>query len=156
MNPLPSHQSGRAEVSRQPVSGSMQRLLEPLMRGTAIPSRIVFANGAEYRHGEAPPRFTIRFRTHRGERRLLRYGHVGILEAYFDGDVDFEGDIALAFRVALDMGFTRTHESAGVDSQSLARVQVLQPLDTRKPRPMRAPITASARRSTRRGSTGSA
>ena len=108
MNPLPSHQSGRAEVSRQPVSGSMQRLLEPLMRGTAIPSRIVFANGAEYRHGEAPPRFTILFRTHRGERRLLRYGHVGILEAYFDGDVDFEGDIALAFRVALDMGFTRT------------------------------------------------
>ena len=107
MKPLPTHQAGRADVLRPQASGSMQRLLDAVMRGSTIPCRIVFADGAEYRNGELPSRFTIRFRTRRGERRLLRYGHVGILEAYFDGDVDAEGDIALAFRAALDTGFNR-------------------------------------------------
>jgi cyclopropane-fatty-acyl-phospholipid synthase len=103
---LPTHQAGRADVLRQ-VAGTRRRLLDTMLRRTDIPCRIVFADGAEYRNADAPPRFTIRFRTHRGERRLMRYGHVGLLEAYFDGDVDAEGDFALAFRVALDMGFNR-------------------------------------------------
>jgi cyclopropane-fatty-acyl-phospholipid synthase len=85
----------------------MERLLTALMRGTTIPCRIVFPDGSEFRNSGAPPRFTIRFRTRRGRRRLMRYGHVGLLEAYFEGDVDVEGDFAQAFRAALDMGFNR-------------------------------------------------
>jgi cyclopropane-fatty-acyl-phospholipid synthase len=38
--------------------------------------------------------------------RLLRYGHVGLLEAYFDGDVDVEGEFPLAFRIAMDRKFS--------------------------------------------------
>ena len=34
------------------------------------------------------------------EARVLRYGHIGLLEGYFDGDVDFEGRLALAARAA--------------------------------------------------------
>jgi cyclopropane-fatty-acyl-phospholipid synthase len=105
MKALPTHQAGRADVLGRQVSGSVRDRLDAIMRGTAIPCRIVFRNGAEYVNGEAAPRFTIRFRTRRGERRVLRFGHVGLLEAYFDGDVEADGDIALAFRVALDVGF---------------------------------------------------
>jgi len=107
MNPLPTHQAGRADVRGRRVSGGIEHLLDAMLRGTGIPCRIVFADGAEYRNSEEPPRFTIRFRTRRGERRLLRYGHVGLLEGYFDGDVDAEGDFALAFRVALERGFSQ-------------------------------------------------
>jgi cyclopropane-fatty-acyl-phospholipid synthase len=107
MNPLPTHQSGRADVGAPRASGGVARLLDTMLQGTAIPCRIVFASGAEYRNSDEPPQFTIIFRTRRGELRLLRYGHVGILEAYFDGDVDLEGDFGLAFRVALDRGFSQ-------------------------------------------------
>ena len=108
MNPMSSHQSGRADVRPVDAVGSLRLLLDTMMRGTSVPCRIVFSTGAEYRNGDAPPRFTINFRTRRGELRLLRYGHVGLLEAYFDGDVDVEGNFALAFRVALDNKFSHT------------------------------------------------
>jgi len=101
MNPLPTHQAGRADVRGREPSGAVRKLLDAMTQGSSIPCRVVFSNGAEYRSGDAP-RFTIVFRRRRGELRLLRYGHVGILEAYFDGDVDVEGEFPLAFRIAMD------------------------------------------------------
>ncbi|MGE5738640.1 MAG: class I SAM-dependent methyltransferase [Betaproteobacteria bacterium] len=108
MSSLPTQQSGRADLLAAHGSGHLQRLLAALARGTSIPCRIVFPGGTEFRNSDAPPRFTIRFRNRRGQRRLMRYGHVGLLEAYFDGDVDAEGDFALAFRAALEIGFNRS------------------------------------------------
>jgi cyclopropane-fatty-acyl-phospholipid synthase len=108
MSSLPTQQSGRADLLATHGSGHLQRLLAALARGTSIPCRIVFPGGTEFRNSDAPPRFTIRFRNRRGQRRLMRYGHVGLLEAYFDGDVDAEGDFALAFRAALEIGFNRS------------------------------------------------
>jgi cyclopropane-fatty-acyl-phospholipid synthase len=107
MNPLPTRQTGRADVASHRPSGSVQKLLDVMMQGTTIPCRIVFSNGTEYRNSDEAPRFTIIFRRNRGELRLLRYGHVGLLEAYFDGDVDVEGEFALAFRLAMDRQFSQ-------------------------------------------------
>ncbi|HET9669843.1 MAG TPA: cyclopropane-fatty-acyl-phospholipid synthase family protein [Casimicrobiaceae bacterium] len=106
MNPLPTHQTGRADIGARAPSGAVRKLLDAMMEGSSIPCRIVFSNGGEYRNGDAPPRFTIVFRRRRGELRLLRFGHVGLLEAYFDGDVDVEGEFPLAFRVAMDRKFS--------------------------------------------------
>ena len=106
MNPLTSHQAGRAGAEERRTSSSVERSLERILAGRSIPCRIVFANGTEYRNSDAPPQFTVIFRKRRGELRVLRYGHVGILEAYFDGDVDVEGEFALAFRVAMDRSFS--------------------------------------------------
>ncbi|HLX31124.1 MAG TPA: cyclopropane-fatty-acyl-phospholipid synthase family protein [Casimicrobiaceae bacterium] len=117
MNPLPIHQAGRADVADHKPSGAVSTLLDAMMQGTSIPCRIVFSNGAEYRNSDAPPRFTIIFRRRRGEMRLLRYGHVGILEAYFDGDVDVEGEFPLAFRVAMDRDFSQ-HPNALVRARN--------------------------------------
>ena len=107
MKPLHTHQAGRADMGRHRVSGGLRQLLDTMMRGSDISCRIVFANGSEYRNSDAPPQFTILFRRRRGELRVLRYGHVGILEAYFDGDVDVEGQFPLAFRVALEREFSQ-------------------------------------------------
>jgi cyclopropane-fatty-acyl-phospholipid synthase len=93
-------------VTRLPgLSTAIRRALSGRSEATAIPFRIVFADGSEFTHGDAAPAFTVTFRRRRGELALLRDGHVGIMEAYFDGDVDVDGDIALAFRAAYDSGF---------------------------------------------------
>ena len=94
---------GILDVPRS-LSGAMARLLAKMGHRSDIPFRVVFADGTDYRNGDAPPSFTILFRTQRAERRLLQFGHVGMLEAYFRGDVDVEGDFALALRAAFDVG----------------------------------------------------
>jgi len=93
-------------VTRLPgLSSAIRHTLASRAETIAIPFRIVFADGSDFVHGEAPSAFTVTFRRRRGEFALLRYGHVGLMEAYFDGDVDVDGELALAFRAAFDSGF---------------------------------------------------
>ena len=90
-----------------PAAGRLGQLMERIAAGTAIPFRVVFAGGTEVRHGAGAPAFTIVFRRRTAQARVLRDGHVGLIEAYFDGDVDVDGDFALAFRAAMDARFDR-------------------------------------------------
>jgi hypothetical protein len=146
MNALPTRQTGRADVASHRPSGSVQKLLDTMMQGTTISCRIVFSNGAEYRNSDEAPRFTIVFRRKRGELRLLRYGHVGLLEAYFDGDVDVEGEFALASSIRI-----RSCACATAGTRCAIPMARLP-----RPRRTRASTMASARRSTSRGSIASA
>ena len=70
---------------------------------TRVPFRLVFADGGEFRHGEGEPAFSLIFRNRRAHWRVLLFGHTGLLEAYFAGDVDVEGSLAMAFRAGMDM-----------------------------------------------------
>jgi cyclopropane-fatty-acyl-phospholipid synthase len=70
-----------------------------------IPFRVVWHDGSMYWNREAAPAFTLTFRTRAAEARVLRYGHVGLLEGYFDGSVDIDGDLALAARAAFAANF---------------------------------------------------
>jgi cyclopropane-fatty-acyl-phospholipid synthase len=74
---------------------------------TDIPFRVVLASGAVMANRDAPPAFTITFHTRRAERRLALFGYIGLLEAFFDGDVDVDGDLPLAFRAGFDSGYDR-------------------------------------------------
>ena len=47
----------------------------------------------------------MRFRSAQAQRRVALFGYVGLLEAYFDGDLDIDGDLALAFRAGFDSGY---------------------------------------------------
>jgi len=87
------------------VAAAIRRALEIGAPRTSIPFRVVFADGSAFRHGTAPPAFTLTFRRRRAEFALARDGHVGLMEAYFDGDVDVEGTFPLAFRAAFDAGY---------------------------------------------------
>jgi cyclopropane-fatty-acyl-phospholipid synthase len=74
-------------------------------RATAVPFRVVFADGTSLQAGSAAPAFTVAFRRAAAQRRVALFGHVGLLESYFAGDVDIDGEIALAFRAAAESGF---------------------------------------------------
>jgi cyclopropane-fatty-acyl-phospholipid synthase len=67
--------------------------------------RLQFADGSHYQNRPGAPAFSIVMRRARAGLRVLLFGHVGLLEAYFDGDVDVEGDFGQAFRVAFASGF---------------------------------------------------
>jgi len=82
----------------------LHRIFGALAHGTRIPFRVVFADGDVHAVGDGPPAFTVRFGTRRAERALVRYGHVGLIESYFAGDLDVDGSLALAFRAAFDAG----------------------------------------------------
>jgi cyclopropane-fatty-acyl-phospholipid synthase len=81
------------------MPSGIRSLVERAGARTATPFRVCFPDGAEYRNSEAPPAFTLFFRSDRSLRRSTLHGHVGVLEAYFDGEVDIEGSLpkALAF-----------------------------------------------------------
>src|SRR5258708_24984331 len=72
---------------------------------TEVCFRVVFGDGSSWQNDERAPGATIIIRSARAAWRVLLFGHVGFLEAYFNGDIDVEGSLALAFRAALDAGF---------------------------------------------------
>jgi len=82
---------------------SPRKFLTEAARRTGVCFRIVFADGSDFRSRAGTPDFTLVFRNRRAERRVLLFDHVGLLEAYFDGDLDIEGSLPLVFRAGLDM-----------------------------------------------------
>jgi cyclopropane-fatty-acyl-phospholipid synthase len=100
-----SHQGGRAGAQPTGMSRTVSRVFAAIAPKTAVPFLVVFADGSEHANGSGAPAFTLRFRSRRAELRVARFGHVGLLESYFDGSVDVDGDIALGFRAAFDARF---------------------------------------------------
>jgi len=118
---VPGHMAGllaapgtvhdRGAVPVRP-GGRLGRRLAAIGAATAVPFRALFADGSAYTNCDAlgaEPAFTVTFNAVRAELRVMTFGHVGLLESYFDGGVDIDGDLALAFRAAFDSGFD--HES---------------------------------------------
>jgi len=98
--PTPPSGEIQAALTANPIG----RLFEKMGGATQVPFRVVFADGTEFRGGTADPAFTLRFLTRTAQWRILRDGHMGFLEGYFDGDMDVEGDLALALRAGIDAG----------------------------------------------------
>jgi len=84
------------------IASQLARFLQAWAERSRVPFRIVFANGAQFRAGDTEPAFTLHFRTRRAEVAPALFGHVALLESYFKGDLDVDGDFALAFRTAMD------------------------------------------------------
>jgi cyclopropane-fatty-acyl-phospholipid synthase len=68
---------------------------------------VTFADGTTYRNRDDSSRFSLRFRTRAAEWSIAAYGHIGLLEGYIDGEIDFEGDLRAAFQAGLNGGFTK-------------------------------------------------
>lgn len=70
----------------------------------SVPFAVRFAAGGEYRNRAGPPVFTLIFRSAAAYARIAAFGHVGLLESYFESDLDVEGDLATAMAVGLESG----------------------------------------------------
>src|ERR1700761_6826255 len=92
-------------LGNAPQEGKIGSLLSGLGSRTKVPFRINFADGRAWQNSSAAPAFTLTFNNAAAQRRTLLNGHVGLLEAYFDGGIDIDGDLAMAFRAGFDAGF---------------------------------------------------
>ena len=81
--------------------------MSALGSGVDICFRLQFADGSHYQNRTGPPVFTVIVRRARAGLRILLFGHIGLLESYFDGDVDVDGDLGAAFKVAFESGYDR-------------------------------------------------
>ena len=73
---------------------------------TPLPFAATLPDGAHYASSAAAaPAFTVAFRNARALRRIALFGHAGVLESFFHGDLDIEGDLRQAFRAAFDSGY---------------------------------------------------
>lgn len=84
------------------MSAATRKFLERFAHASPVRFRVVFSDGGDFQNHEGAPAFTLKFNKRRAELRTLAFGHVGLLESYFCGDADLDGDIAAAFRMAMD------------------------------------------------------
>lgn len=88
--------------------GVLRRVFGSVGAKSAIPFRVVFADGSSYEnHPGDEPAFVVTFKTSAAEWATVLYGHVGFLEAYFDRQVELEGSLKLAIRAGMEGGFER-------------------------------------------------
>jgi cyclopropane-fatty-acyl-phospholipid synthase len=81
---------------------------------TRIPFAVRFAGGGEYRSRDEPPAFTLVFHSASAYARISAFGHIGLLESYFDGLLDFEGSLAQAMAVGMERGVASNNLLVGV------------------------------------------
>ena len=83
----------------------VEKTIAAVGRRTEIPFAIRYADGTEARSRDAAPAFTLVFRNRRAYWRIAAFGHVGLLEAYFDGELDIEGSLSKALAAGMEGGF---------------------------------------------------
>jgi cyclopropane-fatty-acyl-phospholipid synthase len=87
--------------SPDPVTQKSCDFLKKLFADVAEPFSVRFWNGTEWRHGNAPPRFTLDLK-HPAAPRLMfwRANEVRLGEAYLRDDFDVKGDLEASFSLA--------------------------------------------------------
>jgi cyclopropane-fatty-acyl-phospholipid synthase len=89
------------------MTSLLKRLVHQLGGRASLCFHATFADGSSWQNRAGEPQVRFHFRTAGAQWRVLAFGHVGLLESYFDGSLDIEGDFALAFRVGMESGFDR-------------------------------------------------
>ena len=67
--------------------------LQRIGASSPVAFEVTFADGETYRNRAGPPAFSLRFRNRAAEMGIAAFGHIGMCDAYFDGDLDVEGDL---------------------------------------------------------------
>lgn len=84
---------------------TLPSLLETFAEQAGVAFEVSTPEGGHYRVGSGTPAFTLRFHADRALAGSFLRGHIGLLEAYFAGDVDLDGDLGAALAAGLRIGF---------------------------------------------------
>lgn len=86
---------------------ALRRKFDAIGSRTSICFRVLFPDGNSYQNQpSAEPAITVRIHRPAAILKILTMGHIGLLESYFGQDLDIEGNFKLAFRTAMDTGFS--------------------------------------------------
>lgn len=78
----------------------VQRIVDALAERSGTPFAVVAPDGTTFRGGRGAPAFTLRFHAEAAMLGFAVRGHMTLLEAYFDGRLDIDGDFAAAMAAA--------------------------------------------------------
>ncbi|MDH4172340.1 MAG: cyclopropane-fatty-acyl-phospholipid synthase family protein [Betaproteobacteria bacterium] len=92
----------------------VESVLRRIAERSSVPFAVHFAGGGEFRSRDGAPAFTLVFNRAAAYARIAAFGHIGLLESYFDGDLDIEGDLAAAMAAGLDGGVAGANPLVGV------------------------------------------
>jgi cyclopropane-fatty-acyl-phospholipid synthase len=67
--------------------------------------KVELPDGQRFQGGSGTPAFTVVFRNDAAIVATLARGHIGLLESYFDENVEVQGDLGAAFAAAMSAGF---------------------------------------------------
>jgi len=96
------------------VRTQVESVLRRIAERSSVPFAVHFAGGGEFRSRDGAPAFTLVFNRAAAYARIAAFGHIGLLESYFDGDLDIEGDLAAAMAAGLDGGVAGANPLVGV------------------------------------------
>lgn len=87
------------------VDLSLQALIDSLGAQAGVTFAVELPGGARYQSGGDAPVFTLCFRTDRALLATFARGHLGLMESYFDQEVDVLGDLSAALAAGMRSGF---------------------------------------------------
>ncbi|MDN6886572.1 cyclopropane-fatty-acyl-phospholipid synthase family protein [Variovorax sp. CAN2819] len=87
------------------LSQPLRNMLDDLGRRSAACFAIAMPDGSRHRAGEGEPAFTVVFHTEAALFATATRGHIGLMEAYFDQEVDVQGDFGAALAAGMAAGF---------------------------------------------------
>jgi cyclopropane-fatty-acyl-phospholipid synthase len=82
----------------------LQNIVDAMHSRTGVPFAICLPDGSRYGSGSGDPAFTIAFHTEAALLSVFTRGHMGLLESYFDQNVDVQGDLAAALAAGMTSG----------------------------------------------------
>jgi cyclopropane-fatty-acyl-phospholipid synthase len=95
------------------MSFVLQHLVDSFGQRAGVPFALVGPDGRSHRAGTGEPVFTVVLHGEAALLAVLTRGHMGLLEAYFDQQIDVEGDLGAAFAAAMASGFDRQFDAVG-------------------------------------------
>ncbi len=81
-----------------------QNLIDSLGESAGIPFGLVLPDGTQFVTGKGDPIFKVVLRSDAALLSVVVRGHIGLLEAYFDQDVDIEGNLGAALAAGMKAG----------------------------------------------------
>jgi cyclopropane-fatty-acyl-phospholipid synthase len=87
------------------MSAKLRHIAAGLASRTGVCFRFEFPDGTSYQSRDGTPAVTVRVRTSRAIWNVALFGYIGLLESHFAGDIDIDGSLPAAFKVASDSGF---------------------------------------------------
>ena len=84
----------------------IRKVIAALGSRTHVPFGVRFADGSSYQNVAGEPLFHVLFKTRGAQWNTIVNGHIGLLESYFDGSIDIDGDFATIFKMAFESRFS--------------------------------------------------
>ena len=74
---------------------------------TRICFKATYPDGSAHQNRDGTPVVQVHFKNARAAWKMALFGHIGLLEAFFDQDIDIDGDFGQLFALGFESGFDR-------------------------------------------------